>query len=474
MIVKYWTGFSKRKNSTKTPSTGTDAAVVLKDDTSILKPSIDSATIPANANYFYISDFGRYYYVSNVTKVGNGRNLFELEADPMSTYKSGIGATSAMIEYAGDSSDVTITDPRNKPTALVDDTYGALPFSTNVLSNSGCYILGVLSDSSNGEGGVISYYAMTKAGLQLFTAELYDQTFINSIINQFTAAQDSLISCIWIPVSLSSVVGTSATSIKIGHETLPTCKGKKITDRTLSMTTGSVSLSFPSGAGAGGSMVYIDKAPYSSGEIFLPFVGAVPLDCDLAAFTKTLEIKANIDILTGDIVYRLLYGGAWASTYNGNLATKMPVTGASYDGIGVATGALAALGGVAAAVSALWTGGSSAAVAGAMATAGGGAISAAKSLELHTMINGNASSAIGAQLGVDPWYAIYTYVPSTGKTLSDLLSPQTAHGMPYFKVDTISNHSGYVQCFDASVDITGTPQEKDAVNGYVNSGFYYE
>ena len=32
MTVTYWTGFSKRKNSTKQPTSGTDATVKLKDN----------------------------------------------------------------------------------------------------------------------------------------------------------------------------------------------------------------------------------------------------------------------------------------------------------------------------------------------------------------------------------------------------------------------------------------------------------
>ena len=40
MNIKYWTGFSKRKNSTKVPTSGTDAAVNLKDDCSILRQTL--------------------------------------------------------------------------------------------------------------------------------------------------------------------------------------------------------------------------------------------------------------------------------------------------------------------------------------------------------------------------------------------------------------------------------------------------
>ena len=63
MNISYWTGFSKRKNSTKQPTSGTTATVYLKDDTSILNPTFDCTGVPDNVNYIYVSDFGRYYFI---------------------------------------------------------------------------------------------------------------------------------------------------------------------------------------------------------------------------------------------------------------------------------------------------------------------------------------------------------------------------------------------------------------------------
>lgn len=474
MTVTYWTGFTKRKNSTKTPSSGTTiTGVYLKDDTTVLNPGLELTGVPATANYFYISDFGRYYFVRNVTKVGADRNYFELEVDVMASYKSYVAGYTGLVEYTSSSSDVTITDPRNKPTSLISASSGALALASNIFNSSGSYILGVLSDNANGTTGVISYYAMTAADMQLFTLELYDQTFLQRLVDQFTAAQDSLVSCIWVPIATANIPGTANMKIHIGREIMNS-EGKKIATRHLSMTTGAQSLSFPSGSGAGGDMVYIDKAPYTTGTMYLPFVGVVPLDVDIAAFTKNIQLDADIDLFTGDIVYRVRHGGAVVSTYNGNIATKMPISSAGYDGVGVATGALAAIGGLIAAGTAIATGGATSAIAGGLATAAGGGIAAARSMELHTMINGSTSSALGAHLGLDPWYAIYTYVPASGAALADLLADQAENGMPYFKVANISALSGFVKCAAASVEIAGTPEEKDTLNGYMNGGFYYE
>ena len=47
-------------------------------------------------------------------------------------------------------------------------------------------------------------------------------------------------------------------------------------------------------------------------------------------------------------------------------------------------------------------------------------------------------------------------------------------GRPVALTHAISNHSGYVQCDGASVSITGDAWERDQINSYLNSGFFYE
>jgi hypothetical protein len=192
------------------------------------------------------------------------------------------------------------------------------------------------------------------------------------------------------------------------------------------------------------------------------------MDMNPAAMYKSLTVDIHIDVMTGDIIYKITYGGGGSTTYTGNIATKMPINSSSYDAVGTATGVLTTIGGI---IGSIATAGSGAtAMAGAAATALHGLNATTKSMELHTMINGSASSAIGAELGLSPVWAIYQYLP----TMTNLTDPQAEQGMPYYKVNTISNLSGYVKCSRASVSISGYESERDLVNGNLNSGFYYE
>ena len=260
------------------------------------------------------------------------------------------------------------------------------------------------------------------------------------------------------------------TKIKIGSKTMVS-SGCLVTNRIINITTGSTNLTFNSySGGAGNDMSYLEKAPYCTGELYLPFVGYVPIDMDFASYTKNLTVSATIDILTGDICYKVQYGAYWVATYSGNIATKMPVSGASRDSVGIASGVLTTIGGIAATVATIKTGGAATSIIGAAGAALGGGVMTAKSAEFHTMINGSNSSAVAANIAVNPFVMIYQYLPAE----TDLLAYQAEQGMPYFKTATLSSLSGYIKCADASVSIPGNGSEHSVVNGYLNSGFYLE
>ena len=465
MQIEVFSGFSKRHNSTKRPAAaGTQVNVLLKDGADVLTPIFELNTLDFSINY--VKAFGNYYFAHLQNIDGHRSNLI-CELDYLATFKTQVGAYSGFIEFTSSSSKVDILDPRNTPRDLITMNATAFTLSGISINTVGGYIVGVLSNNPSGDVGVIDYYTMTSAQMQAFCNELYDQNFIQRIIDQFQAAQDSLVSCIWVPLT---GIGGGSVPVHIGRETM-TATGGKITDRIISFGSGLTTLNFNThSGGAGSSMTYLEKAPYCSGALYLPFVGFVPIDMDIAAFTKSIQLDGYVDILTGDIVYNVKYGAVRVSSYSGNLATKVPVSGAGYDAIGVSTGIMTVVGGAAAAIGGLLTAGVGTAVAGGLAAAVGGGVSAAKSAEFHTMINGSNSSAIGASLGTAPYAIIIQNEPSE----DNLTAFKAAHGMPYYEVATISSLSGYVKCFDASVSIPGDGSEQDVVNGHLNAGFYYE
>lgn len=465
MQIKVWSNFSKRRNSTKQPTGGTTVNVVLKDQCSIISPVFLLNTLDFTINY--VEAFGHYYF-ADVTNLDGNRSEISCTMDYLATFKSNISAYTGFVEYAASSSDVTITDPRNMVTGLLNITPTKFTMTaTSAFSSTGCYVVGVSAMTANGATGMLDYYCFSPAQMAIFCAEINDSSIWTQIQNQFAGSTvDAIVSCIWLPFA---TVGTGSYVPHIGNTAITSINNaSRVTNRIVTLSTGLTSIGFSAGSGgAGAAMTYLEKAPFATGELYLPFIGFVELDMDILAFTKSMQINGFVDVVTGDIIYMLKYGAISVSTYSGNLATKVPVSGASYDGIGVASGAITALGGLAAASIAVLSGGSAIP---ALAAAGAGAMHAASSTKIHTMVNGNTSSALGIQFGKDPIAIIYQNYPS----FTTLTAPKTELGMPYFKTTTLSSLSGYIKCRDASVDIPGDGAEQDAVNTYLNSGFYLE
>ena len=92
--------FSKKKNSTATPSSNSEPlSGTLREGCSVIKPIIGfelSRLTFANWNYAYISDFYRYYYIQDWVW-DEGLWWAYMEVDPLASFKAGIGASSCYV-----------------------------------------------------------------------------------------------------------------------------------------------------------------------------------------------------------------------------------------------------------------------------------------------------------------------------------------------------------------------------------------
>ena len=459
MTITYWTDFSKRKNSTKQPSGGTQATVRLKEPCGIFSPTFIASGIPEGVKY--VQAWGRYYFVSEVTHDGP-EILISCVSDPMATFKTAIGSTYADVEYTSSSTNTDIADPRNKPTNYVLESVTDIGTLSGFSSTGNQYIVGVCSD----EG--INYYSMTAADVSLLCSNLFDKNIFTAIGNQFFDVKNLLVSCIKMPRTPQS--GTDQINAASGSWYLG--KGYKIPDasRLVNVFSGTHAISFPSDS-YGLDFSYLDVAPYTTGMLFLPFVGVVPLDVDSIAQNKSIYVTADLDLYSGDIVYRIgRNSSSIISTYTGNCATNVPICGSSYNAVGAAQGVITAIGGAAGIIASIGTEGLTAGLASAGALIGG-ATQSFNSIQHHTQTNGSLSSYVGVVMGNTIKATVLTRRPA--ESLIDS-SYKAVSGMPYFKGATISSLSGYIKCNGASVSINGYDADRDAVNAYLNSGFYYE
>lgn len=458
MTIKYWTDFSKRKNSTKQPTGGTQATVVLKEPCGIASPSFICNSVPDTVKY--IEAFGRYYFVSEVTHDG-GEIVVDCVSDPMATFKSSIGSLYANVEYTSSSTNTDIADPRNRPTNLILKKNSDLGNVNTLMSGVSCYVVGVANDDG------ANYYMMDDTQLKNLVSKMFDNNFFVQIENNFFDAKNVLISCCVLP----RLPLEGHTPIKVGTLTLGEGYLIPPTDRVVTLYENTKAVSFPADD-YGYDFSYLDCSPYCSGTLFLPFVGVVDLDVDTIATNKSIYIKCSLDQLTGDLVYLIgIDSSNIIKTYSGNCAANIPICGSSYNAIGAAGGALGVVGGIAGLVASIASEGGAIPIVAAAGGLIGSATATVSSLQHHTQVNGSLSTFVGVSMGTNIKTCVMMRKPTDTAIDSAF---KAVSGMPYFKGATISTLSGYVKCNGASISISGFESDRETINEYLNSGFYYE
>lgn len=462
MTIKYWTGFSKKVNSTKQPTGGTSVTVTLKEPCGISAPAFICSTIPDNVKY--IEAFGRYYFVSEVTHNGG---LIEISciSDPMATFKSSIGSLYADVEYTSASNNVLIRDPRNVPTDQIDESLSAVfdLTSYNFKITPTTFIVGTVTDNG------LRYCIMTESELQTVCNTIYTTDFVQSFNNVIYDMKNIIVSCIAIPYNPTKTVLVGGLTV---DTTVLLSDAYYVANRLVHVLQGvTCSFTVPDPTGLDVHS-YLDHAPYTTGALYLPYVGVVPLDIDIFSENQQFIVDMYLDVCTGDMVYRISKTtGDYVATYQGNCATQVPVSGSSFNNpMGALASGISAIGGIAQSVAGIASGNAALVGSGALSMAGA-AMGAAQSLSLHTQVNGSISSAVGCMVGSVGKVMVYKRRPSETSITTGFKS---VSGMPYFKGATISTLSGYVKCNGASIDIDGFDSDRATINSYLNSGFYYE
>lgn len=114
MTLKLYTNYSDKNHLDKSiTQQGSDITGTLREDCSIVDPVIKIESITnfniSTCNYAYISEFGRYYYITNIVCVGK---LYELHmhCDVLMSFKSQIRGNSAVIARNENTYNLYLTD----------------------------------------------------------------------------------------------------------------------------------------------------------------------------------------------------------------------------------------------------------------------------------------------------------------------------------------------------------------------------
>lgn len=222
--------------------------------------------------------------------------------------------------------------------------------------------------------GLMSVYIPSNATLNLLAGYLWSSNFITSLVKDLYAdPMDVIISLGILPFQL---VAAGTKNIKVGDRDSGVSSAYP-RDKYYLLDCGSIQLKTTIGA-------YIDYAPYTRGDIYIPFVGMVPLDID--AFMKhTIGLKYRVEICTGAAVAFLTRDGDVWQTFACNLMTPVPLSSANYSQMWqTVVGATAALAGAGAAG----------------ATGMGAAATAGESVEGAQMTSGELGNEAKAASGI--------------------------------------------------------------------------
>lgn len=469
MNITVYQNFIKRRNSTLQPSSGgTQKTVTLKEGTSIENPTFLLAG--SDFTIDYVSAFGNYYFVDDVVAVRNNLTEIKCSMDPLATHKTTIGNYSAFIERADSSSNINVDLP--DPLVASEVTERILPSVTSgsgVFSSTGFFVLSVLNTKGSG-AGFTSYYMLDASTVEE-VAQYCNSYWGNPITTvaewlqqNLLKTSEAIVNCIWVPFSFGYTTGMSFASetIEIGVDNV-TLGGNPVTGWRFtggSVAHETITVAIPSG----GYSDFRRGAPYTIGKLFIPCYGVIdfnPLD-----FTSgTITCKFDSDFATGDICCYLYDGTNLISSITYNCAAVCPVGKVGTNVQGTGTGILSTAAAVAGTIA---TKGTASSVAMGIGATASGVNTVANAITPTISIHGAQGGRAIAYSGTD---VVCTLICKETTNPADLL---THHGGLVMLKKTISTLSGYIQCSNASVPIHGMASERDAVNSFLNNGFYYE
>lgn len=457
MIVTFYKNFSKRINSTLRPTGGTDLTCYMKDDCSVLSPVFLIDGIDLEYNYCKFNN--RYYFITDITLSNN--NIYEISCsvDVLATYKTSIGSYTAFVERSASSYDQLVTD--NMITA--SNNISAMNTTTVNMPTAGgdVYMIPVF-----GRGGVRQYIFPTIGDASVFfntgsTMTVNGQSvtptdWINAIKNagwvfagsDVTSYMGDMLYMPYIPPVPTPYITTN--DVTFGFTTLTSPTNLNVLNHINNYYKFTDSLTDPGN-------IYSDFRAYDSRfsqyKIYLPGCGIYDINAGDAG-KKDLKIDVTMDWLTTAVTYRIYHNsGSNVAQFEGKFGCGVPAMGAKLDVFGILQDTVSGAGAV-------------------MKDDAMGAVKSVVSVGQKVsepQVNARSSGAgNGATLKNFP-NILYTC-----KNFGSKDFPTVVAGRPLYQNTVLSTLSGFIRCGAASIAISGFDSEREQVNNYLNSGFYYE
>lgn len=440
--------FSKRKNSTKRPTgQGTEVPCLLKSATTFQNPTfILQKPMNDMLQFNYAKWADHYYFVDSTTSINAGQTEISCTEDVLATYKNEIGNYTCFIERS------------SNQTTLVNDTM-YIPTNDWVLSTrnvrhkekimtstySQQYIIRVVSRT-----GISSYYINGDQLNNLLDYMYTESNFTDVITDAITKLMFDpfkyIVDLKWIPFAEIAFKNNNNEAIQLGFWDSGVM-AKRIDEDTV--VNFSYSFAFDNPLYAITDFRYYSSS-FSNYFLKLPFIGVVALNP--YKIDESVNALYQFDATSGLCNVFLQSKKVVFASYQFQLSVPVQIGYASTNIAQLTTSAVSLVG---------------AGLQGNIAQGISSGIEAGRSITspevsmLGTI--GNISNILNNQILEFNSYACTSINP-------DGASEGYADGT----VRSISGLRGYIKCRNASIEISGFTGDQEAVNNYLNSGFYYE
>ena len=478
--------FTKKRNSTKQPQSLSDQkTVTLKESCSQDRPVF--ICTGNNFNYNYCMWDSKYYFIDEIISLKN--NLIEIHCimDPLATYKTEILASTQYVSYSSQSGGSWLPDTRI-PVLKSTQTSRSSASLASLFNTTGFYVL-----SATGKEGCCMY-ALDKGQLDALIDSIntwaddlmdyivndqgnygYDFSTVENALesvgkmsiqtgvigNAYANAPQCIRSCIWVPFFAAPFVSTGAQLYLGNFDT-----GIHPFTVKASPATGSTSVSIP--------WIHSDwRRMYDDVYLYLPLAGMIKLSGDSLTNVSSLSIEYSATASDGVVAYTVKAGGNVIGTFGGQCSANYPI------GINQQASAGEIIQSIVAGSEKMVNAAINSSISPVSMAASGVGVAlegVAAAYDTVNVANSTHPSTIGgvgggAGSGLD--LNIQCYVVSHDTVIAPADMKDTM-GLPTMQPMALSGLTGFCQCANAHVDAPATAGELDAIDYYLNSGFFIE
>lgn len=443
--------FSKRKNSTKRPTgQGTEVPCLLKSATTFQSPTfILQKPMNDMLQFNYAKWADHYYFIDSTTSINAGQSEISCTEDILATYKNEIGNYTCFIERSNHQ-DPLLDDPLYLPTEewQKQDTIVAQPLNVFVNGYAGNYIMRIV-----GVAGVETYY-VTQKQLDfivsfMYTADNFQELIENATTKFLFDPAKYIIDLKWLPFRSSNFISI-LNDVNLGYW------DTGVQALLIGGASSSPVVQFSYNLELSNPLYSNTDFRFYNGNfsryfVQLPCVGVIPVDV-----TKTnkgqLVADYYFDAYSGISDVWVKSGTSVISHYQCQMTVPVNIAGTN---VNIGDALISGLSTV-----------SSAMTGNALGVSSGVLNTMQSILSPEVTSIGSVGSVGGILNNLDASVICYTRMSTEPNGASEGYADGNTH--------KISTCSGYLRCRNASIEISGFTGDQEAVNNYLNSGFYYE